>query len=215
VAVRSTNLRLETRHSQGRKLPDIPERVGYLTTMILQLDRRAFPLATLLIVTDEDGALRALDFQDCEPRMHRLLARHYGEVRLSEGQAPTTVTQALDAYFAGDLAAIDWLPTIAGGTDFQRAVWSALRRIPAGTTLSYGALAARVGKPNASRAVGLANGSNPVAIVVPCHRVIGANGALTGYAGGMARKAWLLEHERPAPGDAGLISAGPFSPIRF
>lgn len=182
--------------------------------MILQLDRRAFSLATLLIVTDQDGALRALDFQDGEPRMHRLLARHYGKVRISEGQAPTTITQALDAYFAGDLAAINWLPTITGGTDFQHAVWSALRSIPAGTTLSYGALAARVGKPNASRAVGLANGSNPVAIVVPCHRVIGANGALTGYAGSMARKAWLLEHERaPPPVDTGRISAGPFSPM--
>ena len=81
------------------------------------------------------------------------------------------------------------------GTPFQRAVWAALRRIPAGETLSYGQLAAQIGKPKAVRAVGLANGSNPVGVVVPCHRVIGADGSLTGYGGGLPRKLWLLEHE--------------------
>ena len=164
--------------------------------MQLRLERRASPVGPLLIVTDEAGTLRALDFADYEERMHKLLGRHYGAYELVEGAAPASVAEALDAYFAGDVTAIEKLPTATGGTEFQRAVWKALREIPAGTTQSYGALAARLGKPGASRAVGLANGSNPVGIVVPCHRVIGANGTLTGYAGGMKTKAWLLEHER-------------------
>jgi len=84
------------------------------------------------------------------------------------------------------------------GTPFQRAVWTALRSIPAGATMTYGELATRIGAPGASRAVGLANNRNPIGLVVPCHRVIGANGALTGYAGGLERKRWLLEHESSA-----------------
>ena len=102
---------------------------------------------------------------------------------------------AIAAYFAGDLAALDSLPVAGIGSDFQRRVWAALRTIPAGTTQSYGQLAAAIGQPAASRAVGLANGANPIGIVVPCHRVIGTSGALTGYAGGVERKAWLLIHE--------------------
>ena len=100
------------------------------------------------------------------------------------------------AYFTGDLDAIANLPTATGGTSFQREVWKALQAIPAATTTSYGKLAARLGRPTASRAVGAANGSNPIAIVVPCHRVIGTNGTLTGYASGLPRKQWLLDHER-------------------
>ena len=100
-----------------------------------------------------------------------------------------------DAYFAGDAGALDAVALKLGGTDFQRTVWAALRAIPWGDTQSYGGLAKAIGKPSASRAVGLANGSNPVAIVVPCHRVIGANRALTGYAGGLERKRYLLRHE--------------------
>jgi methylated-DNA-[protein]-cysteine S-methyltransferase len=124
--------------------------------------------------------------------------RYYGAgaVSLSSGRLPTAVRSALDAYFEGDLRAIDELPTVTAGTAFQREVWAALRTIPAGETLSYGALAARIGRPKAVRAVGLANGSNPIGLVVPCHRVIGADGSLTGYGGGMERKRWLLEHER-------------------
>ena len=101
----------------------------------------------------------------------------------------------LQRYFAGELAAIDTLPVQTGGTAFQREVWRALREIPCGGTVSYAELAERIGRPTAVRAVGLANGSNPVGIVVPCHRVIGANGSLTGYGGGIERKRWLLEHE--------------------
>ena len=163
--------------------------------MILTLSRYAAPVAELLVVTDADGNLRALDFTDYEPRMMTLLGRHYGAVELVDGALPAPVVAALDAYFAGDLAALDALPVATGGSAFQRRVWAALRAIPVGTTTGYGALAAAIGSPGAARAVGLANGSNPIGIVVPCHRVIGANGALTGYAGGVERKRWLLAHE--------------------
>src|SRR5208283_2077845 len=98
--------------------------------------------------------------------------------------------------FAGDLRVLDLLPVETGGTAFQRQVWQSLREIPCGTTVSYGQLAERIGRPSAVRAVGLANGANPVAVVVPCHRVIGSNGSLTGYGGGIERKRWLLNHER-------------------
>ena len=164
--------------------------------MQLRLERRASPAGEMLIVTDEEGTLRALDFADFEPRLHRLLTRQCGTYTLEDGAAPPPVTAALDAYFAGDIAALDGLRVATGGTAFQRNVWAALRAIPAGATMSYGALAAQIGKPGASRAVGLANGANPVAIVVPCHRVIGADGSLTGYGGGLPRKRWLLDHER-------------------
>ncbi|MGD0853036.1 MAG: methylated-DNA--[protein]-cysteine S-methyltransferase [Acidimicrobiales bacterium] len=105
------------------------------------------------------------------------------------------VAQQLDAYFAGELSSFD-LEMDLIGTTFQRNVWAALGEIPYGETISYGELAQCVGNPNASRAVGLANGRNPIAIIVPCHRVIGADGSLTGYGGGLERKTWLLEHEK-------------------
>lgn len=106
----------------------------------------------------------------------------------------------LDAYFAGELTEFE-LPLTLDGTGFQRTVWSALRDIPYGKTISYGELARRIGQPSASRAVGLANGRNPVSIVVPCHRVIGADGSLTGYGGGMERKRFLLGLEQRVNGD--------------
>jgi len=101
----------------------------------------------------------------------------------------------LAAYFDGDLGALAELPVLTDGTPFQRRVWDELRRIPVGQTISYAELARRIGKPKAMRAVGAANGKNPVAIVVPCHRVVAANGTLWGYGGGLPRKAWLLKHE--------------------
>lgn len=162
--------------------------------MQLQLDRFAAPLGDLLLVFDAKG-LRALDFVDYEARLHRLLRLHYGSVELVAAPAPAAIVDALRAYFAGDLGALDAIAVATGGSDFQRQVWAALRTIPAGATTSYGELAAAIGRPGASRAVGMANGANPIGIVVPCHRVIGANGALTGYAGGVERKRWLLRHE--------------------
>lgn len=165
----------------------------------LTLDRLATPVGEMLVVTDADGAVRALDFAGYEPRMMRLLARHWGPVDLTPGRAPERVRAAIAAYFAGDLTALDGLEVKTNGTAFQREVWAALRRIPAGTTVSYGGLAQAIGRPKAVRAVGLANGGNPVGVIVPCHRVIGANGTLTGYAGGVERKRALLEHEGVRP----------------
>jgi methylated-DNA-[protein]-cysteine S-methyltransferase len=164
--------------------------------MHLLLERWNSPISPLLIVTDQDGALRALEFGENEDRLRRLLGAQYGEFTLEEGNAPSAITKALTAYFRGDLRAVDKLITATNGTPFQHEVWRALRKIPAGTTISYGELAKRVGRPSASRAVGAANGANPIPIVVPCHRVIGANGSLTGFGSGLPRKKWLLEHER-------------------
>ena len=157
--------------------------------------RLASPAGVILLVWDPSGRLRALDFEGYEDRMHRLLRRHYGAVELRAADPPPAIVQALTRYFEGDLEALDDLVVETAGTDFQRQVWAALRRIPAGRTQSYGALAAAIGRPRAVRAVGLANGANPVAIVTPCHRVIGADGSLTGYGGGLDRKRWLLAHE--------------------
>ena len=161
----------------------------------LLLSRLPSPIGTILLVTD-GAALRALDFHDYEPRLHRLLRLHYGAYTLTPTRDPGPPGPLLQAYFDGDFAALDRLAVQTGGTPFQRQIWAELRRIPPGTTISYGRLAERIGRPTASRAVGLANGANPVAIVVPCHRVIGANAALTGYGGGLHRKRWLIAHER-------------------
>lgn len=185
----------------------------------LFLDHYESPIGTILLVTDEDRRLRALDFADHEPRMRLLLRRQYGTDETLELPAPTVIKDALDAYFEGDWAALSRIQWQTGGSPFQRQVWIALCDIPPGSTMSYASLAAYIGKPAAVRAVGLANGANPIGIVVPCHRVIGANGKLTGYGGGVERKAWLLEHEgaRPQKGN-GRTTTGPSSPelpLRF
>ena len=161
----------------------------------LTLDRAATPVGEVLLVTDGLGSVRALDFAGYEDRMNRLLVRHAPGASLTAGRAPGPVRTALERYFGGDVHALDGLTVTTGGTDFQRSVWKALRAIPAGETRTYGQLAAAIGSPKAVRAVGLANGRNPVALILPCHRVIGANGTLTGYAGGLERKRWLLQHE--------------------
>jgi methylated-DNA-[protein]-cysteine S-methyltransferase len=147
------------------------------------VDRLQTPIGELFLTADERGALRSVGWSVDE--------MHAYEVRRN----PFGFTDAMAAYFSGELAAIDGLPVAAEGTEFQRAVWAALRTIRHGVTISYGELARRIGRPAAVRAVGLANGANPVGIVVPCHRVIGADGTLTGYGGGLERKRWLLAHE--------------------
>jgi O-6-methylguanine DNA methyltransferase len=168
--------------------------------MHLTFDRFPSPIGTILLVSD-GTSLRALDFHDHEDRLHRLLQRHYGgDIALDQGAIPPAIVRSLEAYFSGDIEATAAIPVETSGTAFQRRVWAALRQIPPGTTTSYGALASVLGQPGASRAVGLANGANPVGIVVPCHRVIGANGSLTGFGGGLSRKQWLLEHEGAQPG---------------
>jgi len=134
--------------------------------------------------------------------MLTLLRRHYGKVELRERTAPSPARRAVEAYMAGDLRALDEIEVATGGTEFQRQVWAALQDIPYGQTVTYGQLAARLGRPAASRAVGLANGRNPVSIVVPCHRVLGADGSLTGYGGGLAAKRFLLDLEQRPAGPA-------------
>lgn len=172
-------------------MPATPAR----STERFYLDRVATPIGVALLVTDADGRLCALDWEDYEHRMAELMRQQYGRADLADGAAPVAITRALKDYFAGDLGALDVVPCRFGGTPFQRAVWSALRDIAPGTTTSYGRLAARIERPKAVRAVGHANGANPISVVVPCHRVIGSTGALTGYGGGLARKRWLLAHE--------------------
>jgi methylated-DNA-[protein]-cysteine S-methyltransferase len=170
------------------------------------LDQIDTPLGQLSLVADQDGNLRSTAWADHTTHLHHSLELQYGKngFTIEPGRNPSGLTEAIRRYFAGHLTAIDTLPVHTAGTSFQREVWRALREIPCGTTISYAALARRIGRPNAVRAVGLANGSNPVGIVVPCHRVIGSDGSLTGYGGGMERKRWLLRHERALPNDLGF-----------
>lgn len=157
----------------------------------------ATPLGPLWVICDEQYRLRAVEWEEHSDRMEQLLAQHYrreGFQRVSASD-PGGLSQKLRDYFAGDLGIIDTLATETAGTPFQREVWKALRAIPCGQVMHYGQLATLLGRAGAARAVGAANGSNPVSIVVPCHRVIGSNGTLTGYAGGVQRKEWLLRHE--------------------
>lgn len=159
------------------------------------LDRLTTPIGTALLVTDADGVLRALDWEDYAHRMRELLRLHYGAVDLSNRPAPASMRSALSGYFGGDLGQLSRIAWRIAGTPFQQKVWNALAHIPAGTTMSYGALAAKIDTPKAIRAVGHANGSNPISVVLPCHRLIGADGSLVKYGGGLARKRWLLRHE--------------------
>jgi methylated-DNA-[protein]-cysteine S-methyltransferase len=159
------------------------------------LDRLETPIGIALLVTDADGALRALDWEDYQPRMKELLRLQYGAVVLKEARGPRAMLRALSGYFKGDLDQLNTIKWRIAGTPFQQKVWNALPEIPAGTTMSYGALAAKLKTPNAMRAVGHANGSNPISVVLPCHRLIGANGSLVKYGGGLQRKRWLLAHE--------------------
>jgi methylated-DNA-[protein]-cysteine S-methyltransferase len=161
-------------------------------------DRIKTPIGELGIVVDEDGRLRAVEWTEHEHRMRESFRLHYGQdgYTLKSTRNPAGFSAKLRAYFDGELTVIDGLKVATGGTDFQKSVWKALRTIPCGETISYAALAERVGRPKAVRAVGHANGDNPISVVVPCHRVIGTNGSLTGYGGGIERKRWLLAHEK-------------------
>jgi methylated-DNA-[protein]-cysteine S-methyltransferase len=159
------------------------------------VEQFATPIGAMMLVTDEAEHVRALDWEDRAASMHRLLRLHYGDVQLEPRNGASVACRAVEAYYEGTLAAIDALPVKTGGTPFQREVWSALRTVPTGETTTYGRLAARLGRPRAMRAVGMANGANPISVIVPCHRVIGADSTLTGYGGGIERKRWLLRHE--------------------
>jgi len=159
------------------------------------LDRLNTPIGPALLVADAEGTLRAFDWEDHAERVTELLRLQYGAVVLRNARAPEAIRTALAGYFEGDLASLSTITWRVAGTPFQRKVWTALPNIPPGTTMTYGSLAARLGMPNAVRALGHANGSNPLSVVVPCHRLIGANGSLVKYGSGLARKRWLLAHE--------------------
>lgn len=162
--------------------------------MELFFDRIDSEIGDIVVVTDGES-LVALDYADYEPRMRKLLAGRYGAFELVRQDNPGGISSKVRAYLGGDFQALDDIPVNTGGTPFQQEVWQALRTIPAGTFCSYKELAQKVGRPTAYRAVGMTNSLNPVAIVLPCHRVVGANASLTGYAGGIERKRWLLRHE--------------------
>ncbi|MBD2435335.1 methylated-DNA--[protein]-cysteine S-methyltransferase [Nostoc sp. FACHB-110] len=162
--------------------------------MKLLVDKINSEIGTILIASDGEK-LCALDFADYEQRMFKLLQRRYGSFDLKYVKNPQGFSSKIQAYFEGERTSLNNILISTGGTAFQQQVWLALRSIPWGSTISYADLAAKIGKPTAYRAVGMANSLNPVALVLPCHRVIGANATLTGYAGGLERKRWLLNHE--------------------
>ncbi len=156
--------------------------------------RYGSPIGDLLLAWTERG-LVSLDYWDFEDRFLRLLQRRFSKhSRVTAAPMPET-SRALERYFAGEIQTVDTLAVELGGSEFENRVWEALRQIAPGKTATYGEMAALLETPKAARAVGRANSMNPVAIVVPCHRVIGANATLTGYAGGLERKRWLLDHE--------------------
>jgi methylated-DNA-[protein]-cysteine S-methyltransferase len=159
------------------------------------IDTMHSPVGDAVLISGDDGALRLHFWEDPEHTWQERFRRLYGTAELRPGNDRFGHVTALQRYFAGEVSAVDSIPVVLRGTPFQQQVWNALRTIPVGTTLSYGALAQRIGAPAAVRAVGLANASNPIGVVVPCHRVIGSNGSLTGYGGGLPRKRWLLDHE--------------------
>jgi methylated-DNA-[protein]-cysteine S-methyltransferase len=157
--------------------------------MTLAASRIASPLGTLTLVADED-ALVAVLWPDDDPRRVPL-----GPQEARDHPVLAAAARQIDGYFAGERRAFD-LPLAPAGTPFQRAVWDALAAIPFGETRSYADLARAIGSPDAVRAVGAANGRNPLSIILPCHRVVGSAGALTGFAGGLTAKRWLLAHEQ-------------------
>jgi methylated-DNA-[protein]-cysteine S-methyltransferase len=159
----------------------------------------ATPLGDMMALAS-DTSLCALEFTGPKERHRRLearLRRWFPAHAIADEGAPVIARtrEWLARYFDGTDADITHFPLEMYGAPFEQRVWQALRQIPPGGTCSYGSIAKALGSINASRAVGMANGANPIAIIVPCHRVIGSNGALTGYGGGLDRKTWLLNHE--------------------
>lgn len=170
--------------------------------MVMQLSRAMLstPLGDMLALSSDEG-LCALEFSGPRKRLTKLEARlsnWFPPHDIEDRESKTIIrTRAwLRAYFDGECADVGDLPLDLRGADFEKRVWKELLTIPAGATTSYGAIARTLSSVGASRAVGLANGANPIAIIVPCHRVIGSDGSLTGYGGGLHRKTWLIEHER-------------------
>ena len=153
------------------------------------------PLGSARLITDAQGCVKAFDWDDHAHRNERLLRRYHGPYQTRVVAIKSNARGKIEDYFQGDISALDTIAAMSEGTPFQRTVWGALRQIPVGQTLSYAQLAKMIDNPKAMRAVGLANGANPIGLIVPCHRVIGADKSLTGYGGGLWRKQWLLRHE--------------------
>lgn len=149
-----------------------------------------------LTVAARDSRVCLLHFGEPDAGVRKALARWYPGVTLQDGTDPGGALTALAAYFSGTVEALDDLPVELNGTPFQLAVWTRLRSVRAGRTATYAEIAKAIGSPDAVRAVGAANGANPIALIVPCHRIIGSDGRLTGYGGGLPNKRWLLQHER-------------------
>ena len=180
----------------------------------LLVDTIASPVGEILLVVHGESIV-AIEFNDRFDKIDRRLRRRFGAYEREDVNDPHGFSGRIRDYFSGDSEAFEGCDLDPGGTSFQRDVWDNLVKISWGETMSYGELAKRVGRPKASRAVGAANGQNPIAIALPCHRVVGANGSLTGYGGGIARKQWLLAHEaeqktlfaeRPLGSDAPHVS---------
>lgn len=166
----------------------------------IRIDSLATPTGRIYLVTGYQDELLAVDWEDCAQRLATMLRLYHGYDSLPSIRVARAIPacEALRAYFDGQVDALGSLKVRLPGTSFRQRVWTALRKVPAGQTVSYGQLAALIGRPSAARAVGHANAQNPLPIVVPCHRVVGADGSLTGFGGGLDRKRWLLAHEQRA-----------------
>lgn len=164
--------------------------------MILIVSTLPSPVGPLALACDAEGRLRGVSFGD---GLSKAMRREYPDAELTPGETPEAVREGLEAYFGGDqsaLARIPWsLEGAVAADGFQARVWKALAQIPAGLTISYGEMARRAGEPGAAQAAGVALNRNPIAVVLPCHRVVGADGAMVGFGGGLERKTWLLRHE--------------------
>lgn len=167
--------------------------------MHLLLHTLPSPIGMLRLATFETR-LAALDYADCTIRFQTLLEKRFPKTKQKEGEVPAHIRDILAGYFAGDETVFRALLLEQRGTEFEERVWTALRTVPFGKTASYGAIAKQIGLPKAARAIGRANSLNPIAIITPCHRIIGSSGALTGYAGCLWRKKWLLQHEAATHG---------------
>jgi methylated-DNA-[protein]-cysteine S-methyltransferase len=166
--------------------------------MILSLTSSVLdsPIGPLALACDADGAVRGVSFGD---GLERAMRREYPAAVMTPGATPEAVRETLATYFAGDasaLARVTWsLEGAVAGDGFQARVWKALAEVPAGRTISYGEMARRAGDPGAAQAAGVALNRNPIPLVLACHRVVGADGAMVGFGGGLERKTWLLRHE--------------------
>lgn len=172
--------------------------------MILTLSWLDSPIGPLALACDDDGVVRGVSFSGSEKGaggdgLARAMRREYPGAAMADGTAPAVAAREIAAYFAGDreaLTRVRWsLDGAAAGDGFQARVWKALAEVPAGVTISYGEMAKRAGEPGAAQAAGVALNRNPIPLVLACHRVVGADGALIGFGGGVERKGWLLRHE--------------------